>query len=100
MPTITLTRNVADCERVRTQPCPAYNDANAWGIYMRRLQLIVAPSFDTVSGWNLRQCRWSSRRTRRFQAPLATCEVLGLAKPPLGILPKEPLARSEPLLYR
>ncbi|AWM40384.1 hypothetical protein C1280_27605 [Gemmata obscuriglobus] len=39
----------ADWARVRTQPRPAYSDPHARGIGMRRLQLIVSPSFEMPS---------------------------------------------------
>ena len=47
----------ADWERVRTQPRPAHADAHARGIGLRRLQLIVAPSFETAMVWEVRQGR-------------------------------------------
>ncbi len=44
----------ADWERVRTQPRPAHSDPLAQGIGVRRLQLIVAPSFEPASVWDIR----------------------------------------------
>jgi hypothetical protein len=46
----------ADWQRVRVEPRPARCDVHARGIGARRLQLIVAPSFGTVSAWEVRQC--------------------------------------------
>jgi hypothetical protein len=45
----------ADWARVRTEPRPAHCDVHARGIGARRLQLIVAPSFEEVSVWEMRQ---------------------------------------------
>jgi hypothetical protein len=47
----------ADWERVRTDPRPAHGDVHARGIGVRRLQLIVAPSSEYVSVWEVRQCQ-------------------------------------------
>jgi hypothetical protein len=47
----------AEWELVRTQPRSAYADAHARGIGLRRMQLIVAPSFEEVSVWEVRQGR-------------------------------------------
>lgn len=55
----------AEWERVRTEPRPVHQDAHACGIGMRRLQLIVAPSFEEVSVWEVRQaCEWQLIRPR------------------------------------
>lgn len=45
----------ADWERIRTQPRPAHSDAYARGIGVRRLQLIVVPSFEPATVWDVRQ---------------------------------------------
>jgi hypothetical protein len=45
----------ADWERVRTQPRPAESDPHARGIGARRLQLIIVPSFEPASVWDVRQ---------------------------------------------
>jgi len=47
----------ADWERVRTQPRPARSDPHARGVGRRRLQLIVAPSFEQAWVWDVRQSR-------------------------------------------
>lgn len=47
----------ADWERVRTEPRPASRDVHARDIGQRRLQLIVAPSFEPASAWEVRQGR-------------------------------------------
>jgi hypothetical protein len=47
----------AEWELVRTKPRSAYADAHARGIGLRRMQLIVAPSFEDVSVWEVRQGR-------------------------------------------
>jgi len=55
----------AEWERVRTEPRPAHHDVCARGIGGRRLQLIVAPSFDEVSVWEVRQGQeWQLIRPR------------------------------------
>jgi hypothetical protein len=55
----------ADWERVRTEPRPAHGDVHARGVGVRRLQLIVAPSFEDVSVWEVRQGReWQLIRPR------------------------------------
>ena len=56
----------ADWERVRTQPRPARSDPHAGGIGVRRLQLIVAPSFETASVWDVRQV-WDAHRGHEWQ---------------------------------
>jgi len=48
-------QHVADWERVRTDPRYAVDDVFAPGIGLRRLQLIVRPSFDPSSAWEIRQ---------------------------------------------
>ena len=45
----------ADWDKVRTQPRLVHADAHARGIGCRRLQLIVAPSFEEISVWEVRQ---------------------------------------------
>lgn len=47
----------AEWELIRTQPRSAYDDAHARGIGLRRMQLIVAPSFEQMSVWEVRQGR-------------------------------------------
>jgi len=55
----------AEWELVRSQPRSIYADAHARGIGLRRLQLIVAPSFEEVSVWEIRQGRtWQLVRPR------------------------------------
>jgi hypothetical protein len=55
----------ADWERVRTEPRPAHHDVHARGIGVRRLQLIIAPSFEEVSVWEVRQGQeWQLVRPR------------------------------------
>ena len=55
----------AERERVRTEPRPAHCDVHARGIGMRRMQLIVAPSFEEGSVWEVRQGReWQLIRPR------------------------------------
>ncbi|HKB03675.1 MAG TPA: hypothetical protein VKD90_15735 [Gemmataceae bacterium] len=55
----------AEWERVRTEPRPAHADPHARGIGVRRLHLIVAPSFDPSSVWDVRQGReWQLVRPR------------------------------------
>jgi hypothetical protein len=44
----------AEWARVRTEPRPAHADPHARGIGGRRLHLIVAPSFDPASVWDVR----------------------------------------------
>ncbi len=67
----------ADWERVRTQPRPAHGDVHARGIGIRRLQLIVAPSFEEVSVWELRQGQeWQLIRPRVF-ARVPTLMLVG-----------------------
>jgi hypothetical protein len=57
----------ADWERVRTEPRPANCDVHVRGIGLRRLPLIVAPSFEEVSVWEVRQDReWQLIRPRVF----------------------------------
>lgn len=56
----------ADWERVRTQPRPADSNAHARGIGMRRLQLIISPSFEPASVWDVRQV-WDAQRGREWQ---------------------------------
>jgi hypothetical protein len=55
-----------DWERVRTQPRPADSDPHARGIGMRRLQLIVSPSFETPSVWDVRQV-WDTQRGHEWR---------------------------------
>jgi hypothetical protein len=58
----------ADWERVRTEPRPAHGDVHARGIGKRRLQLIVAPAFEDISVWELRQVQeWQLIRPRVAQ---------------------------------
>jgi hypothetical protein len=47
----------AEWELVGTQPRSAYADVHARGIGLRRMQLIVAPSFAEVWVWEVRQGR-------------------------------------------
>ncbi len=55
----------AEWELVRTQPRSAYADAHARGIGLRRLQLLVLPSFEPASVWEVRQGReWQLVRPR------------------------------------
>lgn len=55
----------AEWERVRTEPRSVHADAHARGIGMRRLQLVVAPSFEPVVVWEVRQGReWQLVRPR------------------------------------
>ncbi len=55
----------ADWERIRTEPRPAGRDVHARGIGVRRLQLIVAPSFGQPSVWEVRQAQgWTLTRPR------------------------------------
>lgn len=56
----------SDWERVRTQPRPAQSDPHARGIGVRRLQLIVAPSFESASVWDVRQL-WNAQREHEWQ---------------------------------
>lgn len=52
-------------ERVRTEPRPVHADAHARGIGMRRLQLVIAPSFEPAAVWEVRQGReWQLVRPR------------------------------------
>ena len=51
----------ADWERVRTQPRPAHSQPHARGIGVRRLQLIVCPSFELASVWDVWQVRAAER---------------------------------------
>ncbi len=48
-------QNAADWERVRTETRPAESDVCAHGIGLRRLQLIVCPSFEEPHAWEVRQ---------------------------------------------
>ena len=55
----------ADWDRIHTDPRPAHRDVHAHGIGVRRLQLIVAPSFEEASVWEVRQGReWQLIRPR------------------------------------
>lgn len=55
----------AEWELVRTQPRSAYADAHARGTGLRRLQLLILPSFETASVWEVRQGReWQLIRPR------------------------------------
>lgn len=56
----------ADWERVCTHPRPADSNPHAHGIGMRRLQLIVYPSFETPSVWDVRQV-WDAQRVSVWQ---------------------------------
>jgi hypothetical protein len=56
----------ADWERVRTEPRPAHSDPHARGIGVRRLQLIIAPSFEPASVWDVRQV-WDVQRGNEWQ---------------------------------
>ena len=56
----------ADWERVRSQPRPARSEPHARGIGVRRLQLIVAPSFEPASVWDVRQV-WNAQRGDEWQ---------------------------------
>lgn len=55
----------ADWERVRTQPRPAHSHPFARGVGWRRLQLIICPSFDPASVWDVYQgWEWQLIRPR------------------------------------
>jgi hypothetical protein len=57
----------ADWARVRTEPRPAHCDVHARGIGVRRLQLIVAATFEEVVVWEVRQGQeWQLIRPRVF----------------------------------
>lgn len=58
-----LRSDEADWERVRTQPRPARSQPHARGIGVRRAQLIVSPSFELVSVWDM----WQMRNAERGQ---------------------------------
>lgn len=67
----------AEWERVRTEPRPVHQDAHARGIGLRRLQLIVAPSFEQVSVWEVRQGReWQLIRPQVVE-PESALRVVG-----------------------
>jgi hypothetical protein len=53
-------------KRVRTQPRPARSAPVARGIGVRRLQLIVLPSFKQASVWDVRQV-WAPERGQEWQ---------------------------------
>jgi hypothetical protein len=57
-----------DWERIRTVPRPARCDVHARGIGMRRMQLIVTPSFEEASVWEVRKLpqdsQWQLVRSR------------------------------------
>jgi hypothetical protein len=55
-----------DWERVRSQPRPAQSDPHARGIGVRRLQLIVFPSFEPASVWDVRKV-WDVQRGHEWQ---------------------------------
>jgi hypothetical protein len=81
--------NETDWERVRTEPRPVHRDVHARGIGIRRLQLIVAPSFEEVSVWEVRQGReWQLTRPRVFatepELMLVGHEVVPFASPALA----------------
>jgi hypothetical protein len=72
----------ANWERVRTEPRPARCDVHARGIGLRRLQLIVAPSFGQSSEWEVRQGQeWQLIRPR-VVATAPELTVLGHAVVP------------------
>jgi hypothetical protein len=56
----------ADWERVRSEPRPAQSDPHARGIGVRRLQLIIFPSFEPASVWDVRQV-WDVQRGHEWQ---------------------------------
>ena len=47
----------AEWERVRTEPRSVLADVHARGIGLRRLQLVIAPSFEPAAVWEVRQGR-------------------------------------------
>ncbi|MGL4423368.1 MAG: hypothetical protein ACRCZF_22105, partial [Gemmataceae bacterium] len=55
----------AEWELVRTVPRSVLADARARGIGQRRLQLVIAPSFEPAAVWEMRQCQeWQLVRPR------------------------------------
>ena len=59
-------KDAADWDRARTETRPAVSDVVAPGIGLRRMQLVVCPSFCEASAWEVRQLQgdWSLFRSQ------------------------------------